>query len=250
MIKTFLSLARKVRVLYRVMLGYELWVPCNSVTSLTWFGNPNYGGWKIPISEIGIKVGVVDAGVGEDLSFSEDLIRRYQANVVALDPTPKAAKFVKEKNNSSIDFLNHGLSSENGKAKFYMPTNENHVSGSLTSDDHLKGGEIEVELTNLSTAIQRLSTFDTLIVKMDIEGAEFDLLDSEDFKKCAMVIDILCIEFHHRWPQFGVQRLRKTVDKLKSLGFVCVWRHSETNEEFTFIRLMKRIHDKKLHPVT
>lgn len=249
MIKILLSLLRKIRVLIRIMLNYEVWVPCIPVTGLTWFGNPTYGGWKIPISEIGIKVGVVDAGVGEDLSFSEDLIRKYEANVVALDPTPRAAKFVKGKNNSSIEFLNHALSSESGSAKFYMPTNENHVSGSLTSEEHLKGGEIEVGLTKLSDAIQRLSTFDTLIVKMDIEGAEFDLLASDDFKKCSACIDILCIEFHHRWPQFGVQRLRITLNKLKSLGFVCVWRNSETNEEFTFVRLINQINTNEFHSV-
>lgn len=240
MTNTLISLVRKVRVLYRIMLGREIRVPSRLVSGLTWFGNPSYGGWKIPLSEIGIKVGVIDAGVGEDLSFSEDLIRKYGANVVALDPTPKAAQFVNEKSNPSIDFLNHGLASENGKAKFYLPTNQNHVSGSLNSGDHLKGGEIEVELTSLSTAIERLPTFDTLIVKMDIEGAEFDLLDSENFNKCAMHIDILCIEFHHRLRQFGVQCLCKAVDKLKSLGFECVWRNSETNEEFTFVRITKR----------
>jgi hypothetical protein len=83
---------------------------------------------------------------------------------------------------------------------------------------------------------------------MDIEGAEFDLLDSENFSKCAMYIDILCIEFHHRWRQFGVHRLRKAVDKLKSLGFECVWRNSETNEEFTFVRITKRTNNNERLP--
>jgi FkbM family methyltransferase len=248
MIKMFLSAMRKARVLYRVMLGREILVRCNSVTGLTWFGNPTYGGWRIPISKIGIKVGVIDAGVGEDLSFSEDLIYKYGANVVALDPTPKAAQFVNRQGNPSIDFLNHGLAPENGKARFYLPTNQNHVSGSLTRDRRLLGGEMEVELTSLSTAIKRLATFDTLIVKMDIEGAEFDLIDSDDFKDCAFDIDILCIEFHHRWPQFGVQRLRNTVSRLQSLGFECVWRHDETNEEFTFVKMDKRVNAREFHP--
>ncbi|MBV5341812.1 MAG: FkbM family methyltransferase [Deltaproteobacteria bacterium] len=220
----------------RVLVGHEIWVPTNATNCLSWFGNPGYGGWKIPKERIYGRVGVIDAGVGEDISFSEDLIFKLGAHVVAIDPTTKAANFLNEKKNPSIDFINHALSEKSGKAIFYLPSNENHVSGSLISENHLRGGrEIEVDLTCLSVAIERLPRFDTLIVKMDIEGAEFDLLASEDFLLCSKYIDILCIEFHHRWPHYGLECLRRALGKLRELGFICVWRNSETNEEFTFV---------------
>jgi FkbM family methyltransferase len=236
MMKNMLSLARSARVLARIMTGRDVWVSAKPQGKLAWCGNPSYGGWKLPVDGIGGRVGVIDAGVGEDLSFSEDLISRYGASVVALDPTPKAAHYVHSRGNPAIDFVNHGLAPEDGKAIFYLPSNRNHVSGSLNAENHLKGGELEVELSSLSTAISRLPECDTLIVKMDIEGAEFDLLGSADFQSCAMEIDILCIEFHHRWPNFGAARLRQAVEALEALGFSCVWRNTGTNEEFTFAR--------------
>jgi len=233
---SLLSLARSARVFARIMAGRDVWVSVRAYGKLGWCGNPSYGGWKVPMDRVNGRVGVIDAGVGEDLSFSEDLIRHYNAHVVALDPTPKAAHYAHSRDNPAIDFVNHGLAPEDGKAIFYLPSNRNHVSGSLTAEGHLKGGEIEVELSSLSTAISRLPKRDTLIVKMDIEGAEFDLLDSADFRHCAREIDILCIEFHHRWPHFGADRLRQAVKALDALGFSCVWRNAETNEEFTFAR--------------
>uniref|UniRef100_UPI0040495B3C FkbM family methyltransferase n=1 Tax=Flavobacterium sp. TaxID=239 RepID=UPI0040495B3C len=231
-----LSLLRQARVFWRILLGQELRVKCVSSNTLMWFGNPAYGGWKIPTEKIRGKIGLIDAGVGEDLSFSQAIIRKYKAHVIALDPTPRAAVFVKELGDPSIFFLNHGLAPENGKAKFYLPSNKNNVSGSLNSECHLKGGEIEVDLTSLSSAIKMLTGYETLILKIDIEGAEFDLIDSDDFHNCSTSIDVLCIEFHHRWPTFGVHALRKAVRQLEALGFKCVWYNRETNEEFTFVR--------------
>lgn len=241
-----LSFLRQARVYWRILLGQELSVKCVPSNTLKWFGNPAYGGWKIPTDQISAKVGVIDAGVGEDLSFSQAIIRKYNAHVVAIDPTPRSAMYVKELGDPSIVFLNHGLAPNNGYAKFYLPSNKKNVSGSLTTEDHLKGGEIEIELISLSSAIQMLSDFDTLIVKMDIEGAEFDLINSEDFRKCIASINVLCIEFHHRWPTFGVQALRKAVRELEALGFVCVWHNKETNEEFTFARAIEQ-KEQNLH---
>jgi FkbM family methyltransferase len=241
MIKKMFSFFRIGRVILRVIIGREIWVASQSTYDLTWFGNPSYGGWKIPTSQLVGKLAVIDAGVGEDISFSEDCIAFYGANVLAIDPTPRAEVFINMKSNSNIKYINSALASQRGTANFYLPTNESNVSGSLTAESHLKGREIEVTLTSLSSAIQFLPDFDTLIVKLDIEGAEFELLESNDFRECVQSIDVLCVEFHHRWPIFGIGRLKSALDNLADLGFDCVWCNRETNEEFTFLRNAKKL---------
>lgn len=71
------------------------------------------------------------------------------------------------------------------------------------------------------------------ILKINIEGSEWDLLDSfdgNDFEQ----IDQICISFHDWLPEFrkeGPQRTRKAIDKIKSYGYqmtdlgIYGWKH-------------------------
>src|SRR5437660_1619055 len=56
----------------------------------------NYGGWVVSTSLLRYTAQpiVMSFGVGDDISFDLELIRRYQAKVFAFDPTPKAIAWV------------------------------------------------------------------------------------------------------------------------------------------------------------
>src|SRR5262245_47478917 len=53
-----------------------------------------YGGWTIPDRVLGADSICYCVGVGEDISFDLDLVRRYGSTVYAFDPTPRAIAFV------------------------------------------------------------------------------------------------------------------------------------------------------------
>ncbi len=71
------------------------------------------------------------------------------------------------------------------------------------------------------------------ILKINIEGSEWDLLESfddHDFEE----IDQICISFHHWLPQFqkeGPRRTQQAIDKIKSHGYrmtdlgIYGWKH-------------------------
>ena len=80
---------------------------------------------------------------------------------------------------------------------------------------------IKVDVINFSEYLEKKSeNFDKIIVKMDIEGAEVDLLEHLILRGSMKNIDILYVEFHSQYQQ--TQQSKATKDRelriLKSLS--------------------------------
>ena len=106
-----------------------------------------------------------------------------------------------------ITIKNVGVGSQDGVFKFYgLSENEGgkfSQGGSIVKEHcsrFYKASEkdaIDVKIIDFSCHLKKKSeTFDKIIVKMDIEGAEFDLLQSLIDKDTIHLIDILYVEFH------------------------------------------------------
>ena len=230
-----LSGYRRSRVYVKRMMRVEPSIHVTFKSILEYHGNKGYGGWAIPINIISSESVVVDVGLGEDISFSESLILKYGCNVHGFDPTPKAISYIDKRKNSKFQLHKLGLARSCRSAVFYLPVNSNHVSGSLTKSNHIGNEKIEVQLIDTDGIIQLIKKDRIDLLKIDIEGAEYEVLNSESFMSNAPRIKILCIEFHHRWNEFGVDSTIAAVEILNKMGFECVWRACESNEEFTFI---------------
>ena len=92
-----------------------------------------YGGWIVPTDRLDCDSVCYCAGVGEDVSFDLELIRRFSCTVFAFDPTPRAKAYVERVvgNNSKYRFYDIGLWSSDSRLKFYGPQNPAHVSHSI-----------------------------------------------------------------------------------------------------------------------
>jgi FkbM family methyltransferase len=223
------------RVGSRKMTGSEPHIPVNVRFPLEFHGN-DYCGWSIPVDFLNNDSIIVDVGVGEDISFTQSLVARYGCKALGFDPTPRAAAFIEEIKPKNFVLHKYGLADKSGKAKFNLPTNADYVSGSLVEAKHLEGETIEVDLVDMSDLMALIKSGSIDILKIDIEGAEYALLDSQAFADQAISIRAICIEFHHRWPEFGVAKTRRAVERLQQLGFDCAWGSRTTNEEFLFVR--------------
>ena len=229
------SLYRRLRIFFKKLSGYEPNIRIHNHRNLVYFGNYGYGGWAIPYEVISCDSVVVDVGLGEDISFSESLLKEYQCVIHGFDPTPRAIEFVRGKALDNFFLYEFGLAGSNRKAKFFLPNNQDHVSGSVAKCNHVGDCSIEVRVIDIYSLMSIIGVDHIDLLKIDIEGAEYELLMSAPFSESARHIRILCIEFHHRWKEFGVDSTRKAVTILSELGFECVWQSRETNEEFTFL---------------
>lgn len=228
-----LDIYRAMRVRAKQVCLLEPVVRLDLKTELEFHGN-NYCGWKIPRRAVHADSVVVDVGLGENVSFSKSLIDRYGCTVHGFDPTPRAIRYVNNLAYDKMIVYDHCLGASAGRAKFYLPNNRNHVSGSLAKVDHVGIDEIDVELVTIKNIFEILKIDRIDLLKLDIEGSEYEVIASDSFRTCAPRIGLLCIEFHHRWQIYGRKSTREAVKILRGLGFLCAWR-SVTNEEFLFV---------------
>ncbi len=91
---------------------------------------------------------------------------------------------------------------------------------------------IQVPVFRLQTILQRLNHRRLDILKMDVEGAEYQVIQQlceSDFE-----IGQLLVEFHHRFAAVGWQQTQTAVHALQQKGFKTFF-VSPTVEEFSFL---------------
>jgi FkbM family methyltransferase len=228
------DLYRKARVAAKRAIGTEPSISVDVAIPLEFHGN-DYCGWSIPKGALNARSVIVDVGLGEDISFSRSLIDHCGCIVHGFDPTPRAIDYVRRLAQPNFVLHELGVSAESGRATFYLPNDNDFVSGSLHRAEHLGERRIDVPLTGIRDIFGIVGTDRIDLLKLDIEGSEYALIGSEAFRQCAERIELLCVEFHHRWQEFGCDATLSAVATLKSLGYLCAWRSRSTNEEFLFV---------------
>lgn len=238
MITTLQYWWRTQRTARRMRRGIEPTVPLHAGAKLEYHGHRD-AGWCILAGSLDAESVVIDVGLGEDLTFSWSLMQRYGCSVHGFDPTPRSLAYVAAHSKEGFFVHPFGIAARAGPAEFFLPANETHVSGAIVPHAHLQTSAITVQMLTLPLALERIGASRVDLLKIDIEGAEFDLLTSPGFREVSPLIGQLCVEFHHRWPAYGKDSTLRAVTTLAELGFVCAWRAPATNEEFLFVRAKK-----------
>lgn len=211
-----------------------------------------YGGWTIPKNSLDKNSVCYCAGAGEDISFEVGLAEKYGCKVIIIDPTPQShhhligLKSAIRKgwdypiNNSEKEFYKAtsktiksltlqplGLwDSDHFKKKFYAPKKEGHVSHSIHNIQKTDT-YFEAPVMKLSSIMKMFGHIKIDLLKMDIEGAEFPVIDNILAEK--LYINTLCVEFHNKAGD-----VNKYVQKIKEGGFKLA--HSDSDGNFTFVR--------------
>jgi FkbM family methyltransferase len=229
-----MTVYRRARVRIKQALSVEPIVPLE-VQGLVEYHGDEYCGWAIPANSLRDTSVVVDVGLGENVSFSRSLIDKYGCVIHGFDPTPRAIEYVRRLNLPRLVLHECGLDTEKGEKLFHLPDDERYVSGSLVEADYNRRRTIKVPLVSLEDVFSLTGMVRMDLLKLDIEGTEYALFGDSRFTEQLERVGILCLEFHHRWANFGKGATEKAVRTLNELGFRCAWREPATNEEFTFV---------------
>ncbi len=227
------SIVRRLRKLVKVALGKEFLVKRDVICVKERFGS-DYGGWDVVTTSIDTHSIVYSFGVGEEASFDTALIEKFNLTIHAFDPTPKSIEWVKRQGFSDRFVMHdYGIAAIDGNVSFSPPENPDHVSHTLLDRPSTKAKAISVPVKRLSTIMKELGHDQIDILKMDIEGAEYDVI--KDISKSGIRPLQILVEFHHRFPGVGIKRSKEAIDRLRSMGYQ-LFSVSTTNEEFCFIR--------------
>lgn len=203
----------------------------------------NYGGKIVDLSLISPRKSVIiSVGIGEDINFDVEMIKQKKCLIVGIDPTEKSKKFIANKKNQNFIFFPYALVKESfrdKKIKIYKNTNPNYVSESIYEHHHSvsKKDYYFADIIRLSEIFNKYNNISVL--KMDIEGSEYDLLN--DSKTLFLLekkkIPQLICEFHHFCSSYKIQDTKKCIENLKKVGYT-FWvpkNKQDKYEEMTFV---------------
>lgn len=181
-----------------------------------------YGGWVLPLQLPATGAVCYSGGVGEDISFDLALIERCGCRVWAFDPTPRSRQFVVDLARRNVlpeefEFCATGLWSQRARLRFFAPADPSHVSHSITN---LQGTRdyFEADCRSIGEIARGLHHDSIDLLKLDIEGAEHEVLES--MLQDGILPRILCVEFDQ---PASVKRVRRTVQSLLGSGYEMVW---------------------------
>lgn len=227
------SIVRRLKTFVKGALGKELTEKPDVICVKQRFG-ADHGGWDVVTSNIDMQSIVYSLGVGENASFDKALIEKYNLIIHAFDPTPNSIKWVKRQGFSK-NFIMHeyGIAAVDENISFYPPEKAGYTSYTILDRPSAKANAISVPVKRLSTVMKELGHDHIDILKMDIEGAEYEVIN--DIFKSDIRPQQILVEFHHRFPNVGIKKTKEAIDRLRSMQYK-LFSVSTSNKEFCFIR--------------
>ena len=226
------SLYRRLRHAVRCAAGRDVRFPVETRVPMVRHGS-EYGGWRICPNGISADSVVYSFGIGTDISFDRSLIETYGLTVDAFDPTPASIAWLKAQPlPRQFRWQELGIAAYDGRATFFPPADPGHVSHSVVQPVGSDRQGIDVDVRRLSSIMSGLGHERIDVLKLDIEGAEYEVLD--DILAGDVRPTQLLVEFHHRVAGIGVERTRRAVAGLKAAGYR-IFSVSDTGEEYGFI---------------
>lgn len=230
---------------FRKWTESNLGIPVRALVPVERIGTP-YGGWIIPKDFLQADAVCYLVGAGEDISFDLGVSLQYGCPVHIFDPTPRAIDHVHQlleairegrpmacatspdgyypeypASLASRIFLHpYGVWESDGTLQFFAPENKEHVSHSLVDLQH-SGQSIEVPVRRLHSLMQELGHSHIDLLKLDVEGAEYQILDSILTDRIA--INVLCIEYdetaNNHLDRYYLTRIKNSLLRLQEAGF-------------------------------
>lgn len=222
------------KLLVKHLLGRDLLIRRKVHLPLEHYGN-RYGDWSVPANFVTAESVVYSFGIGEDASWDLGLIQAKKCEVHGFDPTPKSLSWVKNNiSDSRFSIRPWALADTDGSLDLWLPANEEHVSASCRASDTSSSKKITVTCRCLSSIMDELGHEFVDVLKMDIEGAEYDVIE-QITNEGAKRIGVILIEFHHWMSAFHLDETRNAIEQLANVGFLPAW-VSETGHELLFVR--------------
>ena len=197
------------------------------------------GGWWFTPEGLNADSIVYSLGVGDDIDFDLSLIEKYGVEVHAFDPTPSSIDMLDRRDlPQRFAFHPWAVTATDGSLTFYprlrKDGTKSEVMYTMIAEEQTVDDAIEVPAYSLSTISDKLGHEQIDLMKMDIEGAEYEVLDG--LLESPIQPTQLLVEFHHRFPGIGLEKTAEVIERLRAAGYK-VFAISEIGREVSFLRL-------------
>ncbi|MBB2949619.1 MULTISPECIES: FkbM family methyltransferase [Sphingobacterium] len=230
------SLINTLKKQYKILSGkissFKIEHKCPHV----WYGN-SYGGFFVNPDLLHPDAIVYSFGIGQDTSFDDAIIQKHNCHVHGYDPTPKSIEWIAQRSDLSPKFHFHpfGLDKETRITHFNLPKNKEHVSGSIINHQNVdENNMVEVQMKSLIDIVSENNHSYIDVLKMDIEGSEYCVIES--ILNSSIEIRQILLEIHERFFDNGIEKTKELLNSLHQHGYK-VFGISDTLEEISFIKV-------------
>jgi len=156
---------------------------------------------------------ILSFGVGMDLDFEYELIKKNNAEIIAWDPTDAAENYLKSKA-LGISYFKKAIGKINEKRYVYDNPNENgDYMASFFEYSEGSSSNKKVEVVAFDDVVNQYSPD---YIKMDIEGAEYEIIESLS----ELEVPQISIEFHHDKMNKTIFDTIICIQRMIELGYV------------------------------
>jgi FkbM family methyltransferase len=158
---------------------------------------------------------VIDLGMNKG-DFARAIYGKYGCSVMGLEANPILASAVCRLD--GIGCKNAAVSALDGSVKFSIDEENPEASKIVPDSTPISDKVIVVPSVSLSTFFREVEAEQIDLLKVDIEGAELDLVETtepEIFQRCAQIT----IEFHSFLYPSQAARIERAIALLSGLGF-------------------------------
>ena len=182
---------------------------------------------------------VYSLGVGDTIEFDLELIEALGVEVHAFDPTPHSLQWIEEQDRpESFHFHPWAAAGRDGSLFLYprikRDGSKSKVMYTIMEEKDAGDEGVEVPAFTVGTLMQKLGHDSIALLKMDIEGAEYGLMESLLASKVRP--DQILVEFHHRFSGIEQQQTLDAIEALKSAAYALA-HISVTGRELCFVKL-------------
>lgn len=187
--------------------------------------------WAVPAGSLSADSFIVSAGVGHSITFEQDIIARFGARIVLLDPSPTGVTTIERlADRRNIEFLPLGLAAVSGELQFGLP--DRAEEGSFRKGSAEDG--VSFGCTSLSDIMRKHGRTRIDLLKIDVEGFEYEIIQSIFDDRLS--VEQICVEIHHNREISIDQTIAdaaRLILRLARAGYRVVY---NKNMDFTFVK--------------
>ncbi len=213
------------------------------------------GDWAVCPALLGrIKPVVYSLGIGDSIEFEALLVEEFDAEVHGFDPTLTGESLLQARNApAGFHFHAWAVAAIDDTKQLYPRRRHNGttIEGMYTCVRQASVGsdELSVISKRLSSIMFQLGHENIDVLKMDIEGAEYEVL--EDLMETQVRPGQILVEFHHRFDGIDKNQTLELIGQLTRIGYEIAF-VSSTGREVTFVygphRIARSVNRAKEQP--
>lgn len=161
--------------------------------------------------------------------FARDIFCKYNSNIFIFEPVPEFFNEINQRfiRNGKVNVYNFGLGSKNQKSNIYLDNNGSSLYKKASNS-------IEIEIRSFNDFINENKIERIDLIKINIEGSEYDLLESIIEAGNISKIHNIQVQFHDYIIDNAFERMRLIQNRLSethhlTFQYEFVWENWELN---------------------